>query len=308
MRIQKCIKFSAILILFSFANAEKYRGEILRLFYLPNSVGMGNTGVAYTPNPLFSTINPAIKTAGSAAYFSHSEIYSGFISLESAYLYSGDLLQGLGSGIFINILHSDKLDVTEITDSSSTPEEGNINIITRKPYFFYNINIITSREINNKAGFGISLKIFREQFYDYAENGIGVDIGYFLQTQKVNYGIVLRDAFYSVFKGNSIETLSPSVLAGINITQDKIRWNLELEVFSDGPYPGALFSYRNFSLEGRTGFSYSINPNIDIRFGFQRGYLSAGIGLKYIRFLLDYSLSPHPDLELSHRIGAGICF
>lgn len=308
MRIQKFIKFSVILILFSFANAEKYRGEIFRLFNLPNSVGMGNTGVAYTSNPLFSPINPAIKTAGSAAYFSHSEIYAGFISLESAYLYSGDLLQGLGSGVFINILHSDKLDVTEITDSSSTPEEGNINIITRKPYYFYNINFITSREISNKASFGVSLKIFREQFYDYVENGIGVDIGYLFQTRNVNYGIVLRDAFYSVFKGNSIETLSPSILAGINITQDKIHWNLELEIFSDGPYPGALFSYRNFSLEGRTGFSYFINPNIEIRFGFQRGYLSAGIGLKYSKFILDYSLSPHPDLETSHRIGAGICF
>ncbi|MEO0198870.1 MAG: hypothetical protein ABIM44_01210 [candidate division WOR-3 bacterium] len=305
MKPQKYLQLFIYFVFVTSISAEKYRGEVFRLFYPPALVSMGNTGVAYTPEPLSSTINPSIISKTKTVYFYHGELYSGLIGLESFFFSTPNIFENLNTAISVNFIHSDRLEVTEIRDSLST--EGAVNVIARKPYLFYNLNIISARPINERSNFGFSLKVFREQFHDYVENGLGVDLGYVFQNRRLTYGFVLRDAFYSIFKGNSIEKVAPSLLIGATLNDEKLAWSIELEIFTDGPYPGALYTYKNFSIEGKTGFAYILTENLGLRLGFYRGYLNAGINLKYKRFRLDYAISPHPDLNVTHRVGAGIC-
>lgn len=305
MKLQKYLQFLTYFVFVTSISAEKYRGEVFRLLYPPALVSMGNIGAAYSPEPLSSAINPSIISKTTTLYFYHGELYSGLIGIESFFLSTSNLFENLNTGLSINLIHSDRLEVTEIRDSSWT--QGTIDIIGRKPYLFYNLNFISARPINEKSSFGLSFKIFREEFHDYAENGLGVDLGYLVHNKGLTYGFVLRDAFYSIFKGSRIETVAPSLLIGITLHEERLSWSLELEIFTDGPYLGALYNYKNFSIEGKTGFAYNLTENLGLRFGFYRGYLNAGINLKYKKFRLDYAISPHPDLNITHRVGAGLC-
>ncbi|MEO0230368.1 MAG: hypothetical protein ABIL77_02290, partial [candidate division WOR-3 bacterium] len=81
MKPQKYLQLFIYFVFVTSISAEKYRGEVFRLFYPPALVSMGNTGVAYTPEPLSSTINPSIISKTKTVYFYHGELYSGLIGL-----------------------------------------------------------------------------------------------------------------------------------------------------------------------------------------------------------------------------------
>lgn len=289
--------------------AEKYRGEVFRIINDPASTAMGFTGVSY-PVSLPSTImNPAsLSFAQDGAYFSHFELYGGFISLENLCFKYNTERSDVTSGFYLTFLHSDPLEITQLRDANLGIVEGNIEVTGKDAYKFYLFTFAFGREVNEFSNFGLNLKLFRENFSNYQENGAGLDIGYIITFKDLNLGVTVRDAIFSFFTGNSSETSSPSINFGITKINRELIWNVETDIFTDGHYPGSLLNVSNFSFDLKAGVEYRPTESLGLRLGFYRGYFNAGAGLKIKRFNIDYSISPNPELYTTHKIGAGLCF
>lgn len=309
--MQKWLKlfFLCFICNIGISSAEKYRAEIFRTMYDPASTARGFSGVADSFSIQSAFLNPAcINSPRSGLYFSHFELYKGFISMENVFVKFNSGNPDYSTGIYVSYLHSDPLEITQLRDSALGIIEGNIEVTGKYIYKFYFVSGTIGRKISEKASFGVNIKFFRERFYTYYENGTGIDIGYLIALKDINFGITLRDAIFSFFTGKSSETASPSLNFGITKFTQNFSWNLESELFSDGPYPGALLNAGKLSLEVKMGAEYRPTENLALRAGFYRGYFNGGVGLRLRQFFVDYSISPNPELYTTHKIGAGICF
>lgn len=292
-----------------FVSAEKYRGEIFLLLRDPVSTAKGNTGVSDPQSLGTILLNPSlVNLVSPGAYFSHFEGYNGLIAVEnlSVKIDIGGVLNKSAINIFY--LHSDPLEVTKLKDENLGIVEGNIEVIGTHLYRFFLLSWITGKEISKKSYFGVSIKLFRESFYNYAENGAGVDLGYFIHLKNLAVGITARDVFFSIFKGKSLEVAYPSFVLGLTKISKSMNWIMEAELFSDGPYPGAIISLGRLSMDFKFGAEYRPTDNLAVRIGFYRGYFNGGAGINWKKLNLDYSISPNPELNVTHKIGAGICF
>ncbi len=305
-------KYLKILLLFTVLNfrilsAEKYRGEVFLLLRDPISTSLGNLGVSYPLSPGTSFLNPSLTPfLPSHLYLTHYEMYNGFISLENIYL---KLPYFENISILFSHLHSQPIEVTELIDNSLGISEGNVEIIGKHQFKFSLFNLSFGREVNENSLFGLNIKIFRESFSDYFENGTGVDIGYQYHYDKtLNIGIVLRDALFTLLKGNSIESISPSISFGLTKETQKLLLSLEADIFTDGPYPGAIINVGKVTMDIKAGAQYKPKENLSIRLGFYRGYINAGAGIQFGKFQLDYSITPNPELYITHKVGIGRCF
>ncbi|MDI6851035.1 MAG: hypothetical protein QMD82_03755 [bacterium] len=292
-----------------FVSAEKYRGEIFLLLRDPVSTAKGNTGISDPQSLGTVLLNPSlVNLVNPGVYFSHFEVYSGLIAAENLNL-KIDIDGALNkNAINIFYLHSDPMEVTRLKDENLGIVEGNIEVDGTQLYRFYLFSWVTGKEISEKSYFGASIKLFRESFYNYAENGAGVDLGYFVRFKNLALGITARDVFFSIFKGKSLEVVHPSFVLGLTKISKNLNWSMEAELFSDGPYPGAIISLGRLSIDFKFGAEYRPMDNFAVRMGFYRGYFNAGAGIKWKKLNLDYSISPNPELNVTHKIGAGICF
>ncbi len=307
-------KFLRLFVICYFLNsglltAQKYRGEIFLLLRDPVSTAKGNSGVS-TPQSLGAMLlNPSlVNLTNSGVYFSHFEIFKGLIASENLSLKFDVGIGPYKNGFNIFYLHSDPIEVTRLTDENLGVVEGNIEVSGAHVYRFYLITWITGQQINKNSYFGTAVKLFRETFFNYVENGAGVDLSYTILLKDLTIGISARDVFFSVFKGKSLELANPSFGLGFTKTSNNLNWSMEADFFTDGPYPGAIINIGKLSTDFKFGAEYRPVENFAVRFGFYRGYLSAGAGLKWKKFAIDYSISPNPELNTTHKIGAGICF
>ncbi len=309
MELPKFLKSLLFLSILNFGilSGEKYRGEVFLLMRDPISTSMGNIGSSYPLSPGSSNLNPSLTPSlSSHLYLTHYEMYKGFISLENIYL---KLPFMQNSSVLLSYLHSQQIEVTELIDNSLGVSEGNIQITGKHPYKFYLLNLSFGKDVKENFFFGLNVKMFRESFSDYFANGVGVDLGYYYRyNNTLNFGIVLKDALFTLLKGSSIESIAPSMSLGITRETQNLLLSFETDIFTDGPYPGAILNIGSITMDIKVGAQYNPKENLSIRLGFYRGYINAGAGLKIGKIQLDYSLTPNPELYLTHKLGVGTCF
>jgi hypothetical protein len=164
-------------------------------------------------------------------------------------------------------------------------------------------------------GYGINFKWVDLALDDKKGNGIGVDAGI-----KVKLG--LQDLFNSEYYGDLSFGVSSQDLLRTRLTwntdtkhQDIIErsWRYGLAYiqplnFLSSDLVLAYDIYTKYQGSGHLGVEYIYRSMFALRLGSNAGAFTAGAGIAYWHFRLDYAYQGHDDLGNSHRVGIGFRF
>ncbi|MCU0644551.1 MAG: hypothetical protein MUC94_09845 [bacterium] len=149
-----------------------------------------------------------------------------------------------------------------------------------------------SRSVRQRFSWGINLHYMKLQIAKYGSDfSLGIDIGFLTKiTQKFQWGFFATNINRTTYK-NCSEPLPQTFAAGISILpfEDLI---INFDIFKDTAFP----------LELRMGLEYFLFQRIAFRAGFsdEPTEFCFGFGLPFSYFELDYAVTSHIDLGLTH--------
>lgn len=172
---------------------------------------------------------------------------------------------------------------------------------------------------NINANYGITFKYISYKMNEITGMGLGLDFGaskalYMRDNFRgrkfsVNSGIQLQNFLQMPVKMISEEEVLPAIgrfglsckttmMVRYNRKLDRYDYN-EMAIAADGIYSGGNISYGG-------GVEYAVNGLVFFRAGYNEGP-TAGFGLKFLDFKLDYSYIPKDFFEI-HKMGFSIRF
>ncbi|NOZ62108.1 MAG: UPF0164 family protein [Calditrichaeota bacterium] len=164
---------------------------------------------------------------------------------------------------------------------------------------------------------GGNLKTLYQQVADHSALGFGFDLGALYQfSPKFSVGACLQDATgtYLFWDTGSREMRNPNILVSVSLADKvpfltgKIRAAIGQTIRFEGRSPENLYSIGNVAgVDLNAGLEYEIFQTISLRIGKERNHLTAGAGMKFSFFSVDYAFVSY-DLGNAHRISGNIFF
>ena len=157
-----------------------------------------------------------------------------------------------------------------------------------------------SHSIRQKFSWGINLHYMKLQIAKYGSDfSYGIDLGFLTKiSQRVNWGFCATNINRATFKNGS-EYLPQTFASGVSILplHDFI---INFDIFKDTDFP----------LELRMGIEYLLFQRIAFRAGFsdEPSQFCFGFGLLFSYFTLDYAVTSHIDLGLTHYFSMQFSF
>ena len=169
-------------------------------------------------------------------------------------------------------------------------------------------------EIPLKIPIGINIKLLQKDLYQVEGTGIGVDIGGMVLLDLEQ--LFLYDWLDEFVLGMSLNNIVNTRIYWSSGERDDIPMQLITgigysQTFDNFPIKYTLLLQKNslYTDETQYGAELTLFDIINVRGGFNYGYLQGGIGLTFgnlnYSFGIDYSFSNH-DLGNAHRIGGTI--
>ena len=270
------------------------------------AIGMGGAFVALGDDPSALYYNPAALRAN--RYFgvmvNHIQLYSGFS--DASYDFLGLVYPTMSYGsVGIGFMTAGTGGIREFDDFSR--ELGEISY--RESQFILGYGFDLPWEFFGKYALGSNIKVLLQRVGDYSDTGTGLDVGF-------------------LFKPSGIEGLS----IGANL-QDIVGAETKLVAVSDKVYRTMMFgagytrrfdngSALNLAVQYdmpeyddsgvRAGAEFIFKNTLSVRVGFDSEQITAGVGLLWRGYQVDYGYfsrseagSSHP-ISLSARIGPSL--
>ncbi len=268
---------------------------LLRVQFYPRAVGLGETYVAMTGDAGSLWWNP-----GSAGWLEHSEA---FISYHEWFMDIRDVYGGLAyatrMGVFgLGLVYSG---TSGIEGWDANNEETTLFGQTSGI-----VNFTYSRKAGRTATVGLNFKGLYDRIADETGFGFGIDLGAnILVASKIRIAGVVKDIGTSMKYGSTSASLPMSLRAGIAYSPLK-----DINVLLDGEY--LRFAKPNVHF----GIEYWVKEIVALRAGLKtkpneglQSYYTAGLGIKYQQFFLDYAFVPYSsELGMTHRVLVGTRF
>jgi len=150
-----------------------------------------------------------------------------------------------------------------------------------------------ARSIQNRFYYGFNLHYMKLQINDYGSDfSYGIDLGFLTKiTSSLNWGFNATNLNRATL-GKEREKLPQTFCTGISVSfGDQLILNMD--IFKDSMFP----------LELRTGVEYILFNRLALRSGFstEPTQFAAGVGLLFFLFEVDYAVTTHKDLGLTHN-------
>lgn len=129
-----------------------------------------------------------------------------------------------------------------------------------------------------------------------SKNFLNISIGgTYLLTEKLSLGFVLKNLLQN-------KDYSPH--------STTFRSGISYKIFKNSFIHFSVFKEINFPISFSSGIEYDIIKYLSLRFGIQNvpSTFSAGIGINYSIFKIDYAINKHQELGLTHQFGMLINF
>lgn len=170
-------------------------------------------------------------------------------------------------------------------------------------------NFTYSRKHSEFWDYGISLKYLYEDIYRYSAKGFGIDLGtkIHLLEKNLNFGLSVLNLGIMEKLDTERTDLPKSINFGFDYRFLELMESANLVLAAD---------YQNDFGNGtfyKTGLEIDYKETLFIRSGYRIGYealgFSAGFGLNWLSYSLDYSFTPYKDdLGNAHNFGVRILF
>lgn len=340
------IQLAAVLavgaVLAGSARADKYAGEFLELGLDARSQAMGGSVLTLANDASGGYWNPAAlaRAPRRQLLLSHAEQFGGLENYNAgAYVHplGGDRVYGSAFAFTFMRLAIPDIQVTtglpfDDTNGNGVHDpgeqvfyEGNEDLVYSETFSYNTALFSYGAEFSNGLAMGASLKVIRDMFDQNSAMGIGLDLGALARLGGHWTGAaVLRDATGTIvaWDTDERETIAPSLRLGAAWASPVARLDGTLAV------TGELVN----TFEGRTdetvdatagrwggevqfGAEYWFREMLALRAG-SRGVpssarpltLSAGAGLRFGPFSVDYAFVEDEGLDSSHRVSGAVNF
>jgi len=255
--------------------------------YEPSSRARAMSGAVTSFSDDYSGIfyNPAgMRFAGSQIGGSHYHLFGNDFSVVTAV--SGVYETRFGSfGVGYQAMNVEYLDVNLMS-------EGTFNI---GHSFFLN------RDVRSELSIGYSLSLYTLSFHELGnEAQLGINAGVIAKLhQRTRLGFMLTNINKPKIGDGHKHDIPQMLALGLSyIPYEGVITAIDLKKNHEG------------DTELRTGVEVELHPMFFIRMGVRNNpaSYSCGVGFRFMGFKLDYSLSTHAVLNMTHHIGLGYKF
>jgi hypothetical protein len=306
-------------------NVSKYAGAFLEVGVGARALGMGGAYAAVTQDVTSIYWNPAglVNMTSFQLHGMHAERFAGIVSWDFAGIakpMSKNIVLGLG---FFR-LGVDGIPITALRDPSKSLGEIYINEsgqqVRNHPYATKYVNdtemafiFSFAKKKSDHFSFGGNIKILRKHVDEYGAWGIGFDAGILWNPfRHFKLAAVLLDGTSTLISWNTgrKELVLPHMRFGA-------AYSIQFDAFTILPVfdfhlgfedrgSGSQLSIGRMDLDLHTGMEVEYRNRIALRLGLDRGFFTAGTGIKISTFIIDYGYMQHSDLGDTHRISLTI--
>lgn len=292
-----------LLALISNLEATKYAGEIFSLSTGVQNQAMGNTGLTYTQSHAAGWWNPSLLAIDShqGVELMRSDYFKGLLTQNQI-----SVRVGTGTAISINHLAIDDVKLTKLENEDDELSNDN------RPYVWKTvtnqdiiINASYGRELRNNLYWGISPKIAYRDLAEHGGYGIGADLGALWDPGKgFLLGLNLRDFFGTqiLWDSGEHEIAVPSLDLELGYVRKFPKLNIPIHValraqtFIEERGEASTISNSTFSTDFHAGLMLQPIPALKLMGGYDIDSISAGIGIEYRAFGLNYAFkNSSPD-------------
>ncbi len=290
----------------------KYAGEFLALGAGARALGMGSAFVAVCDDATAGYWNAAglSRLREREGTLTHSEQFAGVVKYDFGG-FGMPLGEAGGLGIGLIRVGVDDIKFTVLRDpkealsASNRPQVSSVE--SNADYALY---LSHGRRVWRELSVGGSLKVIRRTIGEYSAWGFGLDVG-----------VLLAPAWGLTF-GANLRDVTGTAVSWDTGAKDTIRPSLEIGMayrvgvpFFKGRFIWAVGSGR-LGEDGReagtegmnAGMEYQYGDLLAVRLGSEREHLTAGAGVRYARFGVDYAFLGHEALGGTHRVSASVRF
>jgi len=290
---------------------DKFAAEFLKIGIGARPMGMGGSFVSIADDATAGYWNPAglVQLRGREAMLMHASQFGGQLAdnYGSVAIPLGNEERNSAVGVSVIWLSVDDI---QVTTGLQVDDQGNpIYDESRIRYdSAYDLGLLLSyaRPFGDRWSGGVNLKLIRQSLVDAGSSfGIGADLGILFQPRPGwGIGLEMDDITTTQLHWDSgrRETVSPTFTLGAHTTQGIPSLNGTITLGADAA----------MDLEGQEGDQFGFLPGMEywyrqtvaLRVGADQGSLTAGAGVRYKQFGVDYAYLDHEDLDSSHRISA----
>ncbi|HYQ89839.1 MAG TPA: PorV/PorQ family protein [Candidatus Binatia bacterium] len=314
--------------------ATPYAGEFLRVGVGARALGMGSAFVGLADDGTAAYWNPAGLATLSEKQLTamHAEQFGSIVQYDFL-----SYVMPVGSpgkprqAISVSLIRLGVSDIPDTRGLTIIDQNGNgkfdypedLLVVDESRFVFDSDNDVAllfsyARDIRPGLSLGGNFKYIRQWLGDsLRSNGFGIDLGLlYVGRSGFSMGATLHDATTTriLWNTGTGEFIAPSLRLGAAKThgfRDRrhlVTAALDVQVgFSDE----RLSSQANLgavTFEFHPGLEYWYDRRLALRAGFEAQNFTAGAGLRYHRFGLDYAYLDHRDLDASHRVSGSYRF
>lgn len=302
----------------------KYAGEFLAIGVGGRALAMGSAQVAVVNDVTAGYWNPAglARMNYPQVALMHEEHFGSLVNYNYgavAIPYGTDMSFGLSlvrisvdgipdtrnalydaNGDGILDIHSDKLDVSKITEFSNTDWAAYLTFAKRQTDNFY---------------WGANVKIIRRDLAEYSATGIGFDVGaYYNPFENLFLGANIQDVTTTIVAWSSgrNELITPTAKLGaayaIDFFGGTIMPAVDADIRFENRRYASTFNIGPVSFDMHTGLEYNFKNIFEVRAGYNDvKQFTIGAGVRLPKLQIDYSFARFSQSESdrlpdSHRI------
>ena len=320
-------------------SATKYAGEFLTLGMGARAAGLGGAYSSVVDDASAPYWNPAgiAHVDRREVLLMHSEVFGGVIAYDCV----GFVVPTQNSGFGVNLfrlaiqdipftgdLEYEDWGIDGIPDTGDEGEgngrfdpgelliydENRIQRVTNSDMALF---LCYGWSFSNGLSIGATVKGIRREIGSYSAYGSGADLGVmYSPTEAFTLALNLQDittTFISWSTGRW-EKVLPTVKFGVSShypvqqLQGTILLAIDQDIRFEGREETSQFSAGRVSDDFRLGAEYAYNEVVSVRLGLEYGQLTAGLGVTYKNYTVDYAFLSHPDLRGSYRLSASAVF
>ncbi len=294
--------------------ATKYAGDFQELGVGGRAGGMGGTGIAQFQDPASIYYNPGGSFfAPKSVLLMHSENFAGMVRSEYVGVIAPQPEHVFGLAMQY-IMVSDIM-LTTLPDTSELPGSDNqpypydtVGTNDLILYLQYARGLMVGGDLDlNRPSFayGANIKIYYRDLVVIKGYGGGLDLGVAFASRNFHAGLCVRDFVLAplIWDNGSRETILPKIMLGVSPAILFEEINSRLTVAGDFIKE---IGVSGFSV--RYGIEFCYRDAVAGRVGFNAGRFTAGLGLTYKKFKLDYALVTHSELRNTNRVSLGYTF
>ena len=316
------------------ARATRYAGEFLRVGVGARALGMGAAFAGLADDGTAAYWNPAgLATLGTHEVSAmHAEQFGSVVNYDwLSYTFpvgsTGKAKQALAISLIRlgvdGIINTKNLQFIDVNGNGKFDYPEDRLIVDESRYVFDNDNDLAllfsyAREVSRKISVGGNLKVIHQWLGDsLSSNGFGLDVGaLYVGGNGWSAGAKLSDATTTRILWNTgvSEFIAPSLRVGgaktfsFHDRRHIVTPAFDVEVGFSDEVLSSQANIGSVTFNFHPGLEYWYQRVVALRAGFDSQNFTAGAGVRYKKFGLDYAYLDHQDLDASHRISALFAF